>query len=44
METLGKATTEKEETLLLPFELLISFNQKTLLRLKVFPKDEALSA
>lgn len=44
METLGKETTEKEETLLLSFELLISIHQKTLVCLKAFPKDQALSA
>lgn len=44
MEILGKETTGKEEMLLLSFQLLISFHQKTLLRLKVFPKDQPLSA
>lgn len=43
-ETLGKETTGKEETLLLSFELLISFHQKTLVYLEVFAKDQALCA
>lgn len=44
MEALGKETTEKEEMLLLSFELLISYHQKSLVCLKVFLKDRALSA
>lgn len=44
MEALGKETTEKEEMLLLSFELLISYHQKSLVCLTVFLKDQALSA
>lgn len=44
MEALGKETTEKEEMLFLSFELLISYHQKSLVCLKVFLKDQALSA